>query len=396
MAAPDSALRLALGGYAPTFVRWHLWGRVWRDLAPRGELVHELREPPGAGTSLAIAASGVSPGLAEVDRRIRRQHDWDVYDHFRSSVLLPDGRLLTMKFLQFTDFPELWRRDNELMCRRSPILVPEGGDQSATEVCLHVGDSAGGWGLVEIPPEGEWKFDRTFDFGGATLVAGFCVALGAQELFVVYGVQREGVDVIRVLREPLKRKSPVEDPEALWARCSFPISGLAASSEPVWSPHRFRWWPGFVGCSPCGRRLYLLGSRAGRSHVHLVDVRPGWRPGQRPAATLVRTWPAGSEAAAITVTGEDLLVIASVRPYDCSPAFAVYSPGGTLLRSWDLRGDPLSLRTLGALPEAPPAASDDAGLQIRGLWFDTRTRELLVSAERESARTRTVDLLVYR
>jgi hypothetical protein len=39
MVAPDSALRRALGGYAATFVRHHLWAAVRLNLAPRGEPV---------------------------------------------------------------------------------------------------------------------------------------------------------------------------------------------------------------------------------------------------------------------------------------------------------------------------------------------------------------------
>jgi hypothetical protein len=38
MAAPDSALALALGGYAGSFVRWHLWDAVCRNLIPQAKV----------------------------------------------------------------------------------------------------------------------------------------------------------------------------------------------------------------------------------------------------------------------------------------------------------------------------------------------------------------------
>jgi hypothetical protein len=45
MAAPDSALRRALGGYAVTYVRHHLWAAVRLGLAPKGEPYADYRIP---------------------------------------------------------------------------------------------------------------------------------------------------------------------------------------------------------------------------------------------------------------------------------------------------------------------------------------------------------------
>jgi hypothetical protein len=64
MAAPDSALALALGGYAGTFVRWHLWKAVRENLGPQGELVLDVKRTQVSGPRNLPPGDWGGPGPA--------------------------------------------------------------------------------------------------------------------------------------------------------------------------------------------------------------------------------------------------------------------------------------------------------------------------------------------
>jgi hypothetical protein len=73
MAAPDSALALALGGYTQTFVRYHLWRMVLLDLAPPWDSDRRLN----LDVKDMIAAFAENPRL----REFARLSDHEMADH---------------------------------------------------------------------------------------------------------------------------------------------------------------------------------------------------------------------------------------------------------------------------------------------------------------------------
>jgi hypothetical protein len=287
MAAPDSALREGLGGYAGTFVRWHLWDAVRCTLAPQGRPVQD----PGARGALAG-----HPGFERLSQLLNPPPEKGSRHILWDFQVTPWGEICSLlrKSLRGSQSqrPELFAVGDGIHTFRSVQNV-----RSVCDVRYTAPDG--------LPARGQIGF--AVAWGVRRMYALLLHSVGASRKFRVLAVEldREGGGATRLL---------------------FDWPGPWATTSGCFS---WAWEPTGMACSPGGRWVYLMGDAPqGRTRVVAFDAKEG---------RVEREWEL-PHMTNLVVTPEGFLVFMCLpwrfgRPGELS--FATYDRlGKTLLNEW--------------------------------------------------------------
>jgi hypothetical protein len=326
MAAPDSALALALGGYAKTFVRWHLWGMVRQNLAPQGELVRSLGaedRTPSAGP----VVSTLGRLTAEMRKIVQEERVADL-------KLAPNGCLLCV-----TDLAHPYSEGGP--CH---VPSPDGAEGEWVQT------SRPCWASV-VYARGTGETGLNFIGHTNSMMIGFAAAWEAGMLFAAYVsnayVLSDTQCRVWVMSGPLGR--PDQPMRSRPVRGPYLFKRVARKSDfdPVYMA---------ISCDRLGRRLYIMNELSSNSsRVVVADAAEN---------TAVRAWTAPL-ASAMAVTDLEFVALAHAwpRPVDGRTAWVgVYTPDGKPLRRWEL----------------------PTGYLV-GLYSDSQTDELLLLMREETA-----------
>jgi hypothetical protein len=325
MAAPDSALRRALGGYAGTFVRWHLWDAVWLNLAPQGRLLRQVDSQDPRGEAKSTRLLDCLPPLLPP----RNFEELAILYRRCGPSILPDGRYVIQDLgvlppnLLVVDYP-IDARDASAFLRDvvlttlHPGLPAQGVERQLTSRWFDLATSEQeGTGA----PEPDWQAPASAAVAGPS----------ARVVYVGRGLDpmRAGPPYVVLTTDHL--------PPGLRPRQALEYLGDNSTGDMVLS----------LGVSgPESRRLFAL--------VVPPDQADVWYAPDTPVRVRVfstRTWaitgewaaPPGSRELAVTTAGHVLVLhLARETRYDeegtphdaVVPRISVFRPMGGLIGSW--------------------------------------------------------------
>jgi hypothetical protein len=345
MAAPDSSLRLALGGYAPTFVRWHLWAMVLRGLAPEGRLTRTLTRGSAQAYDFTYAQLFAVFCDCTAVSRVR-------------PLMAPCGRLIGEGF-------EPGSMSDGSSVASGEFAVADGSDEWAVYYLDRgapsgpaLGDSDEGGASRPRPDELINTLGPSVDVADELL--GIAVAWDSGAVFVAY----------------------VCDDEDWWVAAGPPCR--TAATRPPMHHHRLAGRdlipaplldaPLPFGCDRQGRRLHMLVRAAPDSGSESDSEAPGG-PDTPARVVTFATCPPGAgtwrqthawtadSAVDMAVTDTGLLALSHATKENMLGWIGVYTPNGTLVTRWEL-------------PSGPTAVWGKRWLQS-----DPRSGELVLMAE---------------